>query len=163
MRTIRIVSGVYGHRPAGKKYVERKRASDPPFEVESKEAARLVALKVAEYADVVEDLHSRGVATGHVEENPDQVVDNSADGLDPSKNDLESDQEKDEDQEIPEYSTDMKMDELRVILDECGIPFKVGMSKEDIVDLLDEYFYGADDETDEDDEFPGFDDEDVVP
>ena len=34
MRTIRIVSGVYGHRPAGNRYTERKRAGDPPFEIE---------------------------------------------------------------------------------------------------------------------------------
>lgn len=165
MRTIRIVSGVYGHRPAGGKYVERKRAGDPPFEIEEDKAARLVALGVAEYVDAVEEVPFQGVATGHSEENVGEVVDNSTEEFDALETDLEDDIiDEDETEEIPHYSTDMRMDELREILNDCGIPFKVGMSKEDIVDVLDEYFYGADDEPgDEDDDLPGFDDEDVVP
>ena len=98
---------------------------DPPFEVESNEAARLVALKVAEYVDVVEDLHSRGVATGDGERNLDQVVDNSSGELEPPENDLDSDREEDEVQKIPEYSTDMKMDELRKSLTNVAFPLRL--------------------------------------
>lgn len=159
MRTIRIVNGVYGFRPAGSKFVDPKRAGDPPFEVEAEKAARLVALKVAEYAEVVENVPFEEVATGFVGDKTEEPGVNPPGDFDPSESEIDNEDILDR----PNYSTDMKMDELRVILDECGIPFKVGMSKEDIVDLLDEYFYGADDETDEDDEFPGFDDEDVVP
>lgn len=51
-------------------------------------------------------------------------------------------------QGIPEYSTDMKVTELREILEECQIPFKVGMSKADMVAALDAYFEDeADDDT----------------
>ena len=167
MRTIRIVSGVYGHRPAGNRYTERKRAGDPPFEIEEDKAARLVALGVAEYADAAKEGSFQRVATGHIGENSDEAADNSSDESDAPKSDLEGDNawgRGDDAPEVPPYNTDMKMDELREILNDCGIPFKVGMSKEDIVDVLDEYFYGADDEPgDEDDDLPGFDDEDVVP
>lgn len=48
--------------------------------------------------------------------------------------------------EKPEYNKDMKLAELREIMDSCQIPYKVGMSKSEIIAVLDEYF----DETFED-------------
>ncbi len=46
---IRITRGIYGFRENGK--VVEKTKSDRPFEVDDKEGARLIALKVAESAD----------------------------------------------------------------------------------------------------------------
>jgi hypothetical protein len=52
MRKIRIINGTYGYRRPGSVGVTPKSKRDPPFEVEDAQAARLVALKAAEYADV---------------------------------------------------------------------------------------------------------------
>lgn len=52
---------------------------------------------------------------------------------------------------IPEYNADMKLDSLREIMDDCQLTYKVGMSKVDVVALLDEYF---DDEAEDTEEPP---------
>ncbi len=164
MKLIRIVSGVYGHRPSGSRFVEPKRVGDPPFEVASDKAARLVELNVAEYVEELESVSLGRVATGSGDDNTgkgDKSPPEDHNPLEDEFDDDDDDQGEDELPEIPEYNTDMKMDELREILNEFGIPFKVGMSKEDVVTLLDEFFEVADDELD--DEFPGFSDGDVVP
>lgn len=106
MKTIKIISGIYGYRPAGSKVIEPKRAGDPAFQVEDAEAARLVSLKVAAYVD-----------------------ENSS-----SKSETEAPKG------IPSYNADMKSTELREIMSDYGIPYKVGMSKADMVAALDEYF-----------------------
>lgn len=106
MKTIKIISGIYGYRPAGSKVIEPKRAGDPAFQVEDAEAARLVSLKVAAYVD-----------------------ENSS-----SKSETEASKG------IPSYNADMKSTELREIMSDYGIPYKVGMSKADMVAALDEYF-----------------------
>ncbi len=143
MRTIRIISGVYGHRPAGSKFVEPKRAGDLPFLVEDEQAARLVALKVAVYADEDKNLDDTGVATAVAGRKDDSAVDNLPPEDVPSKGEIAAPGK-------PVYSADMKVAELREIMEDCGLTYKVGMSKADLVAALDDYF--ADDETAEDDE-----------
>jgi len=60
---------------------------------------------------------------------------------------------------IPEYSEDMKATELREIGKQCGLNFKVGMSKKEMVAALDAHFEtNMVDEEDEDGEpAPEFD------
>lgn len=55
------------------------------------------------------------------------------------------------DETPPEYSVDMKADELREIGKLYGLTFKVGMRKDEMVAQLDKLFAGADEETDSDD------------
>jgi len=51
MTTIKIISGVYGHRPEKSPYVIPVTVNDPPISVEDDEAVRLVELGVAAYVD----------------------------------------------------------------------------------------------------------------
>ncbi len=62
-------------------------------------------------------------------------------------------------QGIPEYSTDMKVVELREIMDNCQLQYKVGMSKADMVAALDAYF---DDEAEDEDTPPSLEAEDPI-
>ncbi len=50
---IKILAGAYGHRPDPEKsYIEKKDKDSDPFEVNEKEAARLIGLGIAEKAVV---------------------------------------------------------------------------------------------------------------
>lgn len=55
-----------------------------------------------------------------------------------------------DDIDIPDYSGDMKMDELKEIMKAEGLKYTVGMSKEDICKMLDEHFGIETDDTAED-------------
>ena len=48
--------------------------------------------------------------------------------------------ELDGDVDIPEYDPDMNVNELRAIAKSVGISFKVGTTKEEMVEELDKYF-----------------------
>ena len=52
MRTVKIISGGYGYRAGEKKSVELKDSRSAPFELNDTEAARIVALGIAEYAEI---------------------------------------------------------------------------------------------------------------
>jgi hypothetical protein len=134
MKTIKIISGIYGYRPAGSKVIEPKRAGDPAFQVEDAEAARLVSLKVAAYVDVANESIPAGVATAPEQSTKDEPSNNIPEDTDGFKDKIEAPSE------IPSYSVDMKSTELREIMSDYGIPYKVGMSKADMVAALDEYF-----------------------
>lgn len=140
MKLIKIINGTYGYRPAGSKYIEPKQASDPPFEVDDSKAERLVSLGVAAYinrpdatVDTINKKLYKGVATAFKEDNKqDEGInhpekENSSDGTENP-------------QDVPEYNVDMKAAELRELMDDCGLTYKVGMSKADMVDVLDDYF-----------------------
>lgn len=60
----------------------------------------------------------------------------------------------------PEYDTNMKAAELREIMEECQLSFKVGMSKADMVAVLDAYF--DDEEEYDEDELPDISAEDPI-
>ncbi len=165
MKIIKIINTVYGHRPAGSKYIQPKRAGDPPFEVEDGEAERLVSMGVAVYVDAEpvatpvsgdegqgtgedvpkgengtggqENAEGAGDPDGSEDSGDTEVEDGEADGLDDEDSDSE---------EKPEYSLDMKFDDLRDLMKTCGLTYKVGMTKVDIVKMLDEYYgNGAED------------------
>ena len=134
MKTIKIISGIYGYRPAGSKVIEPKRAGDPAFQVEDAEAARLVSLKVAAYVDVANEFIPTGVATAPEQFKDNKPSDNITDENSSSKSETEALKG------IPSYNADMKSTELREIMSDYGISYKVGMSKADMVAALDEYF-----------------------
>ena len=60
---------------------------------------------------------------------------------------------------IPEYSVDMKADELREIGKLCGLTFKVGMTKAEMVEALDAHIEANTvlEDEDEDEDAPDFD------
>ena len=125
---IRIISGVYG----GKDGV--KRPGDKPFSLSPAEEARLVARKVAVYVDAP--------APAPVD---DYVLEDAPIGFDetPPEDFVEGDDELPELPDgviaIPEYSVAMKATELREIGKLCGLNFKVGMTKEEMVAALDKH------------------------
>ena len=66
---------------------------------------------------------------------------------------------------IPEYSEDMKQSELREIGAMCGLSFKVGMTKKEMVAALDAHIEAntvEGDELEEEDEAPEFDASEAV-
>lgn len=162
MRKIKIISGVYGYRPVGSKYVEPKRAGDPPFMIEDEKAARLVDLKVAVYVDDITPV--KEVATGNIDNEDDNEVDNPLDEATLPTDEItaiEVDTVDDINEEAtlptdeimtperPVYNVGMKVVELREIMDECQLSFKVGMTKADMVAVLDEYFSNEAEDVDE--------------
>lgn len=172
MRKIKIISGVYGYRPAGSKYVEPKRAGDPPFTVEDEKATRLVAKKIAVYVDDITLI--KEVATAIIDTEDDKKVDNPFDETKLPTDEITAtvvDTVDDINEETtlptneittpeePVYNVDMKVAELREIMDECQLPFKVGMTKVDMVAALDEYFS---DDADDIDELPVISAEDSI-
>lgn len=178
MRTIRIVNGVFGHRPEGSKYIEPKQAGDPPFSVDDKQAARLVALKVAVYVDEEKNLPFTEVATTNNEDIGTGTVDNIAeddklpqgeieplDGGQPQNVTEPDDELLLEEADLPErpvYNADMKAVELREIMDEYQLPFKVGMSKVDMVAALDDFFADEVEDDESADDMPDLGAEDPV-
>lgn len=134
MRKVRIINGIYGYKPAGSKYITPVQAGDPPILVEVDKAASLVARGIAVF---VYDEHikepEREVATGNEALKEDKPVDTPTEDETPLNGEIEA-------YERPEYNTNMKAAELREIMDDCGISFRVGMSKADMVGALDEYF-----------------------
>lgn len=119
---IKIICGVYGGVDG------MKRPGDKPFSLSPAEEARLVARKVAVYvneptteAPQDEDFHED--APIGFDETPPEDLDELPEGV----------------IGIPEYSVDMKVDQLREIGKLCGLTFKVGMSKQEMVDALDKH------------------------
>lgn len=90
-----------------------KRPGDGPFELTAEEEARLVRRGVARYVSEI------------------PTVDPTPIGFDETPDDADS---------IPEYSADMKVEELREIGKQCGLTFKIGMTKDEMVSALDAHF-----------------------
>lgn len=82
---------------------------------------------------------SKGVATAAEGESGQGTSDNIP------KNEVGS-EVSENDRKIPEYGTYMKVTELREIMEECGLIYKVGMSKVDMVAALDAYFEDEDED-----------------
>lgn len=144
MRLIKIINGTYGYRPAGARSIEPRQAGDPSFPVEDEEASRLVGLGVAVYVDesaqeapsVVdqawEALGIKGVATG-----VGAGIGNGEGEYTPVENDGVEDGEG-----APSYDVGMKANELRGLMEECGLVYKVGMTKAHMVATLNKHFRG---------------------
>lgn len=137
MKTIRIISGAYGLEIDG--FIKAKTKNDPPFAVDCKEADRLVALGIAEIAEKAAD----APAKAGTDSKPDSLPDDDTGGTE-SEQDGDSgsntDDELGEYADIPEYNPDMNVNELRAIAKNVGISFKVGTTKEEMVEELDKYF-----------------------
>lgn len=137
MKTIRIISGAYGLEIDG--FIKAKTKNDLPFAVDCKEADRLIALGVAEIAEKTADAPVRA----EVAPKPDNFPTDDTGG---AKSEQDGDSESDTDDElgeyadIPEYNPDMNVNELRAIAKNVGISFKVGTTKEEMVEELDKYF-----------------------
>ena len=145
---IKIIKGTYGQRtvnPATKAVRVRPVSMGERAEVDHQEAARLVALGIAAYLDEKPQDNPAGDADSPGKgENGDGAgkhpseADPPLPGLEtPPAGEAPSEEESDE---IPEYSTDMKADQLRALLEQYGVPYKSGMNKADMVAALDEYF-----------------------
>jgi len=133
--------------------------ADGPQTFSKEYEARLVSEGVAKYVEN-KVLHSEppkkdtltGVATAVGDDNGQGTSDNLPDDGTGSNDAGDA-------QEIPKYSTDMKVVELREIMDNCQLQYKVGMTKADIVAALDAYF---EDEVEDDDTPPALGAEDPI-
>lgn len=152
MRKVRITQGTYGYKPDGARHVSPKNRRDEPFLLPDAEAARIVGLGIAEYV-------SGAVATAATPPAaPNPNAPNGGTGDAP---------------ETPEYSSANTVAELRAIGKGAGLTFKVGMSKQQMLDALDAYYSAdsdddgadpgadADDDQDEDQDDETSDDEDA--
>ena len=152
MVKIKIVKGVFGHRPIDKNgkpgYPEPKTAADPPFEVDETQAKRLVGLGVAAFDD---DAPVEAVAT--LVEDTDEGEGGSntsedeegAEGKDDDESGKDDDGtgENDGPPEHPTYSVDDKPEVLRALLKLCGLSAPVGTTKAAMVEALDAYYKGG--------------------
>lgn len=132
MKRVKIISGTYGYRENGK-FSPKDRNSEP-FEINDKEAARLVGMGVASYVD------DTAIATP---ENGDFSSNASV-----NTNGIENSTEGDS-VGVPQYSSESPVSTLREIAKSVGISFKVGTTKEEMVAALDEYFSTDDNDDDE--------------
>jgi len=102
------------------------------FEADEKTEKRLVSLGVAEFVNT-------GIATPVICEEEDETSENKLDEEKPTESEIEGYAD------TPEYSVDSSVSVLRKIAKENGITFKVGMTKEEMVNALDEFFNDAPD------------------
>lgn len=134
-------------------------AADGPLTFSEELEARLVSEGVAKY---VEDKPARKEPTNKVtvKEVATAVGEANEQGASNNTPDNEAGSIGSENaQSIPEYSVDMKAAELREIMEDCGLQYKVGMSKADMVAALDAYFG---DEVEDEDTPPDLGAEDPV-
>lgn len=146
---VKMISGTFGYREKTEDgyslHVVCKSRVDPPFEVDETVGADLLERGVAV---LVEPNVPGGDSVGG------ERVAASVDVSTPNEpeNAAESDEEGEEAVSAPEYSVDMKADQLRAIMEANGLTVKPRMTKREMVDALDAFF--ASDEEDEDDELP---------
>ncbi len=139
MELIKIISGLYGYKAPGSKFIDPKNVNSPPFKVEDGEAERLINLGVAAYCLDV-----------------DEMEDEAMTGRSGSENSTEEDGK-------PAYSVDMKADELKKLMEKYGLSLKARMSKDDMVAALDEFFDNEDDGTEPDDDSDEVEDGEELP
>lgn len=113
MKKIRITSGTYGYND-GKHIIPKDRRSGV-FALEDKEAERLIALGVAEYAET-----SHGFKEMPEEPNIPKETPNDADDLN--------------------YDLNSSVADLRRIGKKVGLTFAVGTTKADMIASLNEFF-----------------------
>lgn len=142
---IKMIRGVFGLPVNG--IVKAMDKNSPPFEASAEQEKRLVERGFAEYVDGVDTSAPIGfdeTPPEEFEELPELPEGVTA---------------------IPEYSEDMKQSELRKIGEMCGLTFKVGMTKKEMVAALDAHIEAnmvEGDEFEEEDESPEFDASEAV-
>ena len=143
---IEMIAGVFGlpvKQPNGKTRVVAKGPKDGPFAASKEQEARLVSMKLARYVELPEEDDEAGAPIGFndMPELPEGVT------------------------AIPEYSEESTAKELREIGKLCGLTFKVGMTKAEMVAALDEHIEAnmvEGDELPEEDDAPSFDASEAV-
>lgn len=130
MKQVKIIFGAYGYKPAGAAHV-RAVPVGGVVEVADDEAARLVSIGTAAY--ITEEYPTQAVITPPVDEEQAGAGGNT-------EEDENTPEGEENDTDAPEYSVSMKADQLRALLEKCGIPFKFGMTKADMVAVLDQHF-----------------------
>ncbi len=137
MAFVRIISGSYGLKTGG--IVRAKTRRDPPFELNDREAERLISLGVAEitYSTLkmpvrAEKSVNNKISTTAPEIPPVAPVSAAIEGAEDIPEDGEDD--------IPEYGESTPISELKNIAKEYGVPLKSGASKDQIIKALDDYF-----------------------
>lgn len=118
---IQIISGTYGLR-VNSYTVSRKTPDDPPFDVSDDEAKRLVGLGVAR---IVEKIPTQ--------EEPDETQPDNTETT----------------EELPAYSADMKLAELKEVAAAYGVDASKAKSKAEVIALIE-----GSQETDQNDELP---------
>ena len=120
---IKMIRGVFGLPVNG--IVKGMDKNSGPFDAGAEQEERLVRLGLAVKVEV---------ADGEPAHTADDVVDTDTpigmDDMPPLPEGVTG---------IPEYSVDMKATELREIGKMCGLTFKVGMTKEEMVAALDKH------------------------
>lgn len=111
---IQIIRGKYGHYVDGK--VVGKTKDSAPFELSPEREAELVAQGVAVYVHLSTD------PIGFDEVPPEKP------------------EEWDDAPAFPEYDENSSAKDLRDIAKQCGLSFKVGMKKSEMIEALDAFF-----------------------
>jgi hypothetical protein len=122
---IRITSGTYGYRPNGSKVAKRVTCGDAPIDVSEKEAKRLIGMGVAVYADEVKP-------TGEGGGSGDGKSNTGGDGK-------------------PKYHAGMRTDDLKALMKEAGLEYADGMTRKEMVAVLDAHYAEPDDDDPGDD------------
>lgn len=149
---IKIVRGNYGHTIG--KSVHTKTPKDKPFEVDQKEAERLVKLGIAKIIGAGAAVPAKGSPN---KEDPFGDPADDADVSVPIDEDEDDETEYDEDDEddteygedgededsIPEYGEDSTNAELQSIAKAYGIDVPQHANKAQLLEALDEFFAGA--------------------
>lgn len=138
---INLTQGAYRYRPEGEKSAVVVRIGDPAFDLPEEEAARLVALGVAQYA-VTE------VATAQI-----QAQETDARKPQPAGQAAQTD-DSGPPEDKPEYSVRMTARQLKELMDEHGVAYEDGMTKAQLVQRLDSFFDAYEDESGSDEELP---------
>ena len=162
MKLVKIILGTYGYKPKGALSVKPISAGGT-IEVSDAEVERLIALKVATAVsddEVTAAVHALQLAGQSGVENEaeremkaiadvteDEGGDAEGSGDSEDENEADDTESVDLSDRIPEYSADMSLDELKDIFKDCDLPYRVGMSKVNMVAALDRHF--AVDDSDE--------------
>ncbi|MBO6231803.1 MAG: hypothetical protein ILA17_06220 [Ruminococcus sp.] len=102
--------------------------ADGAFSADEATEKRLVSLGVAKYVD------GKAVATSTEDASSDET------GVDIPADENAAEDVSEDVSDIPVYSVDTPMPELKTLAKNAGISFKVGTRKEDLVKMLDEYY-----------------------
>ena len=121
---IKIIAGVYGHNENG--IINPKDVNSAPFSLSPEREAELVAIGVAEYANVIIPDQD------DVEADSSEAEENANDGGNGSEDDNEP--------EKPKYNDRMKLSELQKIAKRLGIDTQELRTKADVIKVLDDYF-----------------------
>ena len=146
MKTVEIIKGVYGYRAGAGKSVKPVYKGNT-VGLHDIEADRLVRIGVAKYVAASEMSNTAAeTPRGDAAENVGGKI--TPDGENGSNEQNDGTERTSADR--PEYSSDTKLEELRVLMEEVGLQYRVGMKKSDMVAALDAFYDSTDDEDDTD-------------